>query len=167
MLLSGFAYKYKCGGCSATYYGNTKCHFIVQIVERLDVSHLTGKKVKIGNTNPRIPLILQLRSMLHSNFSILIRKCNEFKLETMQNRLITPDNPSLKEEDSWLPLGLFWCNISGYHMIFCTLFDSHLSHYRCTSAVCSVFNILLRILVFDQKQDVLAFNIIVGVTMKT
>ena len=134
MLFSGFAYKYKCGGCSAFYYDNTKCHSIVQIVERLDVSHLTWKKVKIGNTNPRLPLILQLRSMLHSNFSILIRKCNEFKLEIMQNRLITRDNPALKEEDSWLPLGLFWCNISGYHMISCYIiwFPSvPLSVYKC------------------------------------
>ena len=119
MLLSGFAYKYKCGGCSSTYYDNAKCYFIVQIAEHLEISHLTGKKVKIDNTNPGIHLILQLRSMLHSKVSILIRKRNGFKLEIMQNRLITHDNPALKEKDSWLPLGLFWCNISGYHMIYC------------------------------------------------
>ena len=119
MLLSGFAYKYKCGGCSSTYYDNAKCYFIVQIAEHLEISHLTGKKVKIDNTNPGIHFILQLRSMLHSKVSILIRKRNGFKLEIMQNRLITHDNPALKEEDSWLPLGLFWCNISGYHMIYC------------------------------------------------
>ena len=100
MLLSGFAYKYKCGGCSSTYYDNAKCYFIVQIAEHLEISHLTGKKVKIDNTNPGIHFILQLRSMLHSKVSILIRKRNGFKLEIMQNRLITHDNPALKEEDS-------------------------------------------------------------------
>ena len=29
MLLSGLVYQYKCGGCNATYYGNTKHHFKV------------------------------------------------------------------------------------------------------------------------------------------
>ena len=27
ILLSGLVYKYKCGGCNATYYGKTKRHF--------------------------------------------------------------------------------------------------------------------------------------------
>ena len=49
MLLSGLVYKYKCGGCNATYYGKTKCHFKVRICEYLDISHLAGKKVKIDN----------------------------------------------------------------------------------------------------------------------
>ena len=30
-LLSGLVYKYKCGGCNATYYGKTKRHFKVRI----------------------------------------------------------------------------------------------------------------------------------------
>ena len=49
MLLSGTVYKYKCGGCNATYYGMTKRHFKVQIYEHLGISHLTGKKVKTDN----------------------------------------------------------------------------------------------------------------------
>ena len=47
ILLSGLAYKYKCGGCNATYYGKTTCHIKVRICERLGISHLTGKMVKI------------------------------------------------------------------------------------------------------------------------
>ena len=39
-------YKFKCGGCSATYYGKTKRHFKVRMCEHLEVSALTGKKVK-------------------------------------------------------------------------------------------------------------------------
>ena len=49
MLLSGLVYKYKCGGCNATYYGKTKSHSKAQICEHLGISHLTGKKVKIDN----------------------------------------------------------------------------------------------------------------------
>ena len=41
MLLSGLVYKYKCGGCNATYYGKTKRHFKVQICEYLGIPHLT------------------------------------------------------------------------------------------------------------------------------
>ena len=46
MLLSGLGYKYKCGGCDATYYGKTKCHFKFRICEHLSISHLTEKKCK-------------------------------------------------------------------------------------------------------------------------
>ena len=49
MLLLGPVYKYKYGGCHATYYSKTKYHFKVQIFEYVGISHLTGKKVKIDN----------------------------------------------------------------------------------------------------------------------
>ena len=68
MLLSGLVYKYKCGGCNATYYGKTKHHFKVRICEHLGISHLTGKKGKDrrqqANGDPRAPLMLQLLSIL-------------------------------------------------------------------------------------------------------
>ena len=32
MLLLGFVSKYKCGGCSVTYYGKTKRHFKSEFV---------------------------------------------------------------------------------------------------------------------------------------
>ena len=49
MLPSDVVYKYKRGGCNATYNGETKLDFNVRICEHLDISHLTGKKVKIDN----------------------------------------------------------------------------------------------------------------------
>ena len=44
MLLSGFVYQYKCGGCNATYYGKTKRHFKVRVCEHLGISHLTKSR---------------------------------------------------------------------------------------------------------------------------
>ena len=49
MLLSGLVFKYEGGGCNATYYGRTKPHFQVSICKHLEISHLTGQKVKIDN----------------------------------------------------------------------------------------------------------------------
>ena len=50
MLLLGLVYKYKCGGGNATYYRKTKCNFKVRSFEQLEISHLTGRKVKIDNS---------------------------------------------------------------------------------------------------------------------
>ena len=50
MLLSGF---FKCGDCSATYYGKTKRHFKVHFFEHLGISHLSGEKVKTDNNKLR------------------------------------------------------------------------------------------------------------------
>ena len=48
-LRSGIVYKFKCGGCNATYYGKTKRHFKIRMCEHLGVSALTGKRVKGDN----------------------------------------------------------------------------------------------------------------------
>ena len=38
MILSGLAYKCKCGGCNTTYYRKTKRHFKVRVCEHLGIS---------------------------------------------------------------------------------------------------------------------------------
>ena len=95
---------------NATYYGKTKRHFKVQICERLGISHLTGKKVKIDSnklTAIQEHLLCCNYSPSFEDFSILTRESNDFKLKIMENLLIARDKPVLNKADSSLPLELF------------------------------------------------------------
>ena len=110
MLFSGLVYQYKCGGCSATYYGKTKRHFKVRICEHLGISHLTEKKVKTDNnklTSIQEYLLCCNYSPSFDDFTILTRECNDFKLKIMDSLLIARDEPSLNKADSSLSLELF------------------------------------------------------------
>ena len=49
---------------------------------------------------------------------------------------------------------------------FMTSYDAHLSHCAYTIVICSVFNIMLRVLQFYQWKMKWAFIITIGVTMK-
>ena len=100
MLLSGLVYKYRYYGCNATYY-KTKRHFKVQI-RHLGISHLTGKKVRIDNSN----LTTINYSPTYDEFSILTRESNDFKLKIMDSLLIARDKPCLNKALSCLPLEL-------------------------------------------------------------
>ena len=110
MLLSGLAYKYKCGGCSVTYYGKTKRQFKVRICEHLGISHLTGKKVKIDNNKL---MAIQEHHLCckyfpsYEDFPILTRESNDFKLKIMESLLIARDKPCLNKADSSSSLELF------------------------------------------------------------
>ena len=109
MLFSGLVYKYKCGGCNATYYGKTKRHFKVRICEHLDISHISGKKVKIDNnkvTAIQEHLLCFNYFPFVEGFSILNRGSNDFKLKIMERLLIARDKPILNKPDSSLPLEL-------------------------------------------------------------
>ena len=110
MLLSGFVYKHKCGGCNATYYGNIKHNFNVRICEHLGISHLTGKKVKTDNnklTAIQEHILCCNYTPSFEDFSILTKESNGFKLKIMESLLIARDNPVLNKADSSLPLELF------------------------------------------------------------
>ena len=110
ILLSGLAYKYKCGGCNATYFGKTKRHCKVLICEHLGISHLTEKKVKIDNnklTGIQEHLLCCNYSPSFEDFPILTRESNYFKLKIMESLLIARDKPILNKADSSLPLELF------------------------------------------------------------
>ena len=88
MLLSGLVYQFKCGSCNATYYGNTKRYFKVQICQHLDISYLTEKIVKTGNNKLRAiqeHLLCCNYSPSFEDFSILTRESNDFKLKIMES----------------------------------------------------------------------------------
>ena len=93
----------------------------MRICERLGISHLTGKKVKIDNN--KLTAIQEHLCCNYSpsfeDFSILTRESNDFKLNIIESLLIARDKPILNKADSSLPLELFEYNISGYHLTFC------------------------------------------------
>ena len=110
MLLSGLVYKYKCGGCNATYYGKAKRHFKTWICEHLGISHLTGEEVKIDNNKLSAIQVHLLRcnyAPAFEDFSILTRERHDFKLKIMESLLVAGDKSVLSKADSSLPLELF------------------------------------------------------------
>ena len=75
-LRSGIVYKFKCGGCNATYYGKTKRHFKVRMCEHLAVSALIGKKVKGDNDSVVKEHLFCNHSSGFDDFSILASNNN-------------------------------------------------------------------------------------------
>ena len=154
MLLSGLVYKRKCGGCNSTYYGKTKRHFKIRICEHWGISHLTGKKVKIDNNKLMTiheHFLCCNYSPSYEDFFILTRESNDFKLKIMESLIIARDKPYLNKAGSSLPLDLFWCNISGYHMMFCHIIWSPsitLCVYTCRLLI---FQYYITIFLFYQK----------------
>ena len=141
----------------------------VRICKHLGTSHLTGKKVKIDNN--KLTVIQQHHlccsySPSYEDFSVLMRKSNDFKLKIMESLLIAREKPCLNKADSSLPLELFWYNLSGYHMMFYHITwcpSITLCVYNCQLLI---FQYYIMIFAFYQKQNVWAFNIILGMTMK-
>ena len=107
ILLSGLVYKYKCGGCNATYYGKTKLHFKVRMCEHLGISHLTGKNDnnKLTAIQEHLPCCNYSPSL--EDFSILTRESNDCKLKIMESLLIARDKPVLNKADFSLSLEPF------------------------------------------------------------
>ena len=169
MFLSGLVYRYKSGDHNATYYGKTKRHFKVWISENLGISHLTWNKVKIDNKLMAIQeqLLCCNCSPSYEEFSILTKESNDFKLKIMETRLIAHDKPCLDKANSSLPLELFWY-IASMVIIwyFITSYDVH--PITLWLYICCLFSFqyYVTIFLFYQKQNVWAFNINLGMTMK-
>ena len=106
-LRSGIVYKFKCGGCNATYYGKTKCHFKVRMCEHLGVSALTGKRVK-GDSDSAVKEhhLFCNHSSGFDDFSMLASNNNDFKITLMESLLINRDHPPLNNNKHSLPLKL-------------------------------------------------------------
>ena len=107
-LRSGIIYKFKCGGCSATYYGKTKSDFKVRMSEHLGASALPGIRVK-GDNNSSIKEhhLFCNHSSGFDHFFILVSNSNDFKVTLMESLLINRNHSHLNKNRLSLPLELF------------------------------------------------------------
>ena len=131
MLLLGLAYKYKCGGWNANYYGMTKRHIMVWPSPNL----LTFRHFTINIDNNKLTVIQEHflccnYSPFYEHFSILTRKNNDFKLKIMERLLIASEKPLVLKERippsfqynfNIMSAAIMWCFITSY--------DVHLWHY--------------------------------------
>ena len=101
-LISGVVYKFQCGLCNESYYGESIRHLDI------GVSPLTGKKVK-PSTNSAICDHLLHCNFLPSfdNFSVLAYESKKYLLEIKESLLIMRDKPSLNRNINSAHLYLF------------------------------------------------------------
>ena len=106
-LTSGVFYKFQCGLCNESYYGECMRHLNVRIGEHLGVSPLTRKQVKPKNSSVADHLLFCNHSASYDDFSIATRENKKFLLELKESLLIMRDKPSLNRKITSAPLFLF------------------------------------------------------------
>ena len=107
-LRSNVVYKFSCGRCNATYYGETCRHLNVRVGEHLGISPLTGKKSKARKTTAVKDHMLFCDHIVSlDDFKILTSSNSEFHLKIKESLFISRDKPELNRNEKSLPLCLF------------------------------------------------------------
>ena len=107
-LVSGVVYKYRCGSCNSSYYGETDRHLKVRCGEHIGISPLTSKKIKPWKESAISDHLLICNNIpSFDEFSILVHGNNRFVLEIKESLLIKRDKPVLNENISSAGLFLF------------------------------------------------------------
>ena len=106
-LTSGVVYKFHCGLCNESYYGECVRHLNVRIGEHISISPLTKKQVKPKNSSVADHLLFSNHSASYDDFGILMRENKTFLLELKESMLIMRDKRSLNRNITSAPLHLF------------------------------------------------------------
>ena len=90
--MSCVVYKFQCGRCNASYYGETDRHLKVRSGEHIGISPLTFKKVKPSAESSIGDYFLFCNhDPSFGDFTILAQGTNKFLLEIKERLLIKPD----------------------------------------------------------------------------
>ena len=88
-MVSGVVYKYECGRCTSTYYGETDRHLKVRCGEHIGISPLTFKKTKPSTESAIRDHLLNCNNISSfEEFTILANGKNKFVLEIKERLLI-------------------------------------------------------------------------------
>ena len=106
-LTSAVLYKFQCGPCNESYYGDCVRHLNVRTGEHIGITPLTRKQVKPKYSSVINNLTLCNHSASYDDFGILTRENEKFLLELKERLLIMRDKPSLNRNITSTPLYLF------------------------------------------------------------
>ena len=106
--MSKVVYKYMCGRCNSSYYGETDRHFRVRAGEHIGLSPLTFKKCKPSKGSAvRDHLLFCDNDPSFEEFSVLAKASSKFSLEIKESLLIKRDTPNLNRNTASVKLFLF------------------------------------------------------------
>ena len=91
-LRSNIVYKFTCGRCNATYYGETCRHFKVRVGEHSGISPLTNKRSKSKkSTAVKDHMLICDQPVSFDDFKVLASSNSEFHLRIKESLLISRD----------------------------------------------------------------------------
>ena len=107
-LVSGVVYKYTCGRCYSSYYGETDRHLKVRSGEHIGISPLTFGKVEPSKESAIRDHLLNCNNIVSFNeFTILAYGHHKYILEIKEILLVKRDRPVLNKNISSTKLFLF------------------------------------------------------------
>ena len=107
-LIFGVVYKFQCGLCNESYYGESIRNLDIRSGKHIGVSPITGKKVTPSNNSAISDHLLHCNFLLSfDSFSVLAHETKKYLLESKENLLIMGDKPSLNRNINSAPLYLF------------------------------------------------------------
>ena len=107
-LVSGVVYKYTCGRCNSTYYGEMDRHLKVRSGEHIGILPLTFKKTKPSKESAICDHLLNCNNVpSFEEFTILVNGNKKFMLEIKESLIVKQDWPILNKNISSAKLFLF------------------------------------------------------------
>ena len=108
ILASGVVYKFHCGLCNDSYYGECVRHFAVRSGEHIDISHVTNKRVKPRKDSAACHRLLNCNySPTFEDFSVLPQENKKYLLELKESLFTMTDIRSMNRNIRSTPLHLF------------------------------------------------------------
>ena len=108
ILTSGVVYKFQCGLCNESYYGERVRHLAVRSVEHIDMSLLTTKRVKARKDSAACHHLLNCSYLpTFEDFCFLCQENKKCLLELRESLLIMRDRPSVNQNIRSVLLYLF------------------------------------------------------------
>ena len=108
MLHFNLVYEFKCNIFNDIFYVKIKRHFKIRACEHLDITPLTGKKVKCPKQSAIFDHIFHTcHNASFHDFETLVKDFDEFRLLLRESLVILRDDPPLKRYVNSNPLKLF------------------------------------------------------------